>query len=103
MSMTKSDIVGIVSENPEIMKYGLPRKEVAMIVSKLIDKLKDNIKELDSGDRIELRGFGTFGVKLRKSRIARNPKTGEQVKVPARKSVYFKAGREMKGKVKGKK
>ena len=61
--------------------------------------MKISISKLSANDRIEFRGFGTFGVKKRKARTARNPKTGEQVNVPARKTVYFKAGRELKEKV----
>jgi integration host factor subunit beta len=74
----------------------MSRKEVAVVIVKFIEKLRESIENLNQNDRIELRGFGTFGIKKRKARIARNPKTGEEVKVPERKSPFFKAGREMK-------
>ena len=94
--LTKSDIVDIVFEDDEVKEYGISRKEVILVVSTFIEKLRKEIEKLDEEDRIELRGFGTFGIKKRKARVARNPKTGEPVQVPERKSPYFKAGREMK-------
>lgn len=54
---------------------------------------------LSKGQRIELRGFGSFSVGLRKPRKARNPATGESVQVPAKQVVRFKAGKEMREKV----
>ena len=94
--LTKSDIVEIVFQDAEVQEYGVSRKEVSAVVSKFIEKLRESIEKLEDDDRIELRGFGTFGIKKRKPRVARNPKTGAQVKVPERKSPYFKAGRDMK-------
>ena len=80
--MTKSDIVDIVFEDSEIKEYGMSRKEVGAVIATFIEKLRKAIEDLDEDDRIELRGFGTFGIKKRKARVARNPKTGEEVKVP---------------------
>ena len=94
--LTKSDIVDIVFDDDEVKEYGISRKEVSLVVSTFIEKLRKEIEKLNEYDRIELRGFGTFGIKKRKARVARNPKTGEPVQVPERKSPYFKAGREMK-------
>ncbi len=94
--LTKSDIVDIVFEDEDIREYGVSRKEVSLIVSKFVEKLRYAIENLEKEDRIELRGFGTFGVKTRKARIARNPKTGESVEVPERRAPYFKAGRDLK-------
>lgn len=102
-TVTKFDLAETVYEDSEIKEFGLSKKEVALLISTFISKLKESIENLDAGNRIELRGFGTFGIKQRKARIARNPKTGEAVKVPTRKSPVFKAGREMKGIVMGKK
>lgn len=94
--LTKADIVEIVYEDPEVREHGISRKETATIISKFIEKLRDCIENLGEDDRIELRGFGTFGIKKRKARIARNPKTGEEVRVPERKTPFFKPGREMR-------
>ena len=74
--MTKADLVERVAE-----KTGLTRTDVAVVVDSFLDTVK---KSLESGHNIEIRGFGTFKVKLRKARKARNPRTGEVVPVPDR-------------------
>ena len=86
-----------------------------MIRSELIDLIKDQSPELDnkdvekavelffneiisgltSGSRIELRGFGSFSLKIRAPRIARNPRTGDKVEVGSKLLPYFKAGKEL--------
>lgn len=58
-------------------------------------------RELATGQRIELRGFGSFGVKLRRARSARNPKTGAPVEVAARHTPFFRAGKELRDKLNG--
>ncbi len=62
------------------------------IVQKFLDQI---IGELNDGNRIELRNFGVFEVRTRKSRVARNPRTGEKVQVPEKKTVVFKPGKEL--------
>lgn len=62
------------------------------IVQHFLDQIVD---ELNEGNRIELRNFGVFEVRTRKSRIARNPRTGEKVQVPEKKTVVFKPGKEL--------
>jgi integration host factor subunit beta len=57
---------------------------------------KSIINALHRGDKIELRGFGSFRIRQRESRKGRNPKTGERVDVPAKKVPYFKPGKELK-------
>ncbi len=94
--LTKADIVEMVYETREVKDVGLSRKEVAIVISNFIEKLREAIENLKEDDRIELRGFGTFGIKKRKARVARNPKTGEEVRVPDRKTPFFKPGREMR-------
>jgi nucleoid DNA-binding protein len=74
-------------------KTGLTRTDVAVVVDSLIDVIK---KSLESGHNIEIRGFGTFKIKLRKARKARNPRTGEVVPVPDRKVPVFKPSNEFK-------
>ena len=54
-----------------------------------------------SGERIEIRGFGSFNIRQLKSRIARNPKTGEEVVLQAKYKTYFKPGKELKERVNG--
>jgi integration host factor subunit beta len=85
--MTKKDIIKRIGD-----AMGLPHVEVAKIVQMLFDGITDILVE---DGHIELRNFGVFKVKQRKARMARNPKTGEGVKVPSRRKVTFKAGKEL--------
>lgn len=98
--ITKADILEDIYGDIDIEEHSISRREVALVANKFLEKLKIAIIELDHKERIELRGFGTFGVRIRDSHIARNPKTGEKVDVPRRRVLYFKAGRDMKNAVK---
>lgn len=90
--MRKRDIVLKISQETEIKQ---------VIVKEVVQCTFDTIFEaLKSGKRIELRNFGVFQVKKRKKRIGRNPKTGEVVPVPERRTVVFKPGLEMKKHIK---
>ena len=87
--MTKSDLVAkIVNLNPNIYQ-----KEVGKLVDVFFNTIS---KAISKSDRVELRGFGAFDVKTREARIARNPKTGSVVAVPAKKIPFFKMGKGMK-------
>jgi len=86
--MTKADLVEEVS-----VKTGLTRTDVAVVVDAFLETVK---KSLEDGNNIEIRGFGTFKIKLRKARKARNPRTGEEVPVPDRKVPVFKPSNEFK-------
>jgi len=59
-------------------------------------------ESLRKGDRIEIRGFGSFQVKVREAREGRNPKTGEEVKIPAKRTPFFKVGKELKERIEAK-
>jgi integration host factor subunit beta len=86
---TKTEIVDSLCE-----KTGVGRKEVKNLIDKFIDELKD---ALVGGKVIELRGFGTFEIRVRKGRQkARNPRTGEPVSVMSHGTVVFRPGRELK-------
>ena len=89
--MTKRDMAKVIAED-----MGLTQNEAKEIVQKVFDEL--TVPLVQEG-RIELRNFGVFEVKKRKHRTARNPRTGEKVKVPAKLVVTFKAGREMEERV----
>ncbi len=89
--MTKADIVEDISE-----KTGLNKKEAFVVVDLMIENIK---KALSEGDKIELRGFGSFKVKKRNQRKARNPRTGETVDVPAKLVPFFKVSKALKDKV----
>ncbi len=86
--MIKNDIVNRVSQELEITKT---RAEGA--VDSFFEALKTAMKE---GERIELRGFGVFVVKPRKSGVGRNPRTGGEVPIPPGKTVRFKPGKEIR-------
>ena len=89
--MTKRDIVLTIAE-----KLAIPQVQTKEIVQKTFDTI---IETLVENGRIELRNFGVFEVRRRKPRNARNPKTGETVKVPAKYVVAFKPGKVMEAKV----
>ena len=86
--MTKADLVDEVSKVTE-----LSRKDSEVIVETLFDSI---IKALKTGDKLEVRGFGSFRIRERKARQGRNPKTGEKVNVPEKKVPYFKPSKELK-------
>ena len=89
--MTKADLVERVYE-----EIGLTKKDIAMVVDHLIEVISDS---LATGNNIEIRGFGSFKVKERKGRIARNPRTGDPVEVPSRMVPVFKPSKELKNRV----
>ena len=86
--MTKADLVEEVSKVTE-----LTRKDSEVIVDTLFESV---IKALRTGDKLEVRGFGSFRVRQRNARVGRNPKTGEKVEVPAKRVPYFKPSKELK-------
>jgi len=73
-------------------------RESETIVNAMFDEMA---KVLANGDRIEIRGFGSFGVKKRRARQGRNPKTGAVVKVEAKRIPFFRAGKELKLEING--
>ena len=77
-------------------KTGLTKKDTAEAVDEFLRAIK---LALQSGERIEIRGFGTFKVKERKARTARNPRTGDPVPLPSRKVPIFKVSKELKNRV----
>ncbi|MFN3480543.1 MAG: HU family DNA-binding protein [Thermodesulfovibrionales bacterium] len=87
--MTKSGLIDKVSENIN----ELTRKQTEIIVETVFESMKE---ALSRGEKVEIRGFGNFRLKKRKSRTARNPKTGETVEVPAKSILYFKVGKELR-------
>ena len=85
--MIKSDII-----NGVVNRTGSTRTKAEIAVETVFGAMK---KALERGDRIELRGFGVFTVKPRKTGIGRNPRTGAQVTIPPGKAVRFKPGKEL--------
>ncbi|MDD5355911.1 MAG: integration host factor subunit beta [Candidatus Omnitrophica bacterium] len=90
--MTKKDIVLKISDETNIKQI-----DVKKVVQKTFDCIIDSLVR---GEKVELRNFGVFKIKERRSRTGRNPRTGEVVPVPARKVAVFKPGLEMKHKIK---
>lgn len=86
--MTKAELVDEVARVVQLTK-----KQAETIVNIVFDSIVDSLRQ---GQKIELRGFGSFRLRSRKSRTGRNPKTGEKVEVPSKKIPYFKPGKELK-------
>jgi len=86
--MTKAELIEDVSRVAE-----LSRKDSETIVETIFESI---VKSLRTGDKIEIRGFGSFRTRQRNPRIGRNPKTGARVDVPAKKIPYFKPSKELK-------
>jgi len=86
--MTKADLVEQV-----IRVADLSKKQAEIIVNAVFQQI---IEALRHDDKIELRGFGSFRVRRRRSRLGRNPKTGDRVDVPSKRIPYFKPGKELK-------
>jgi integration host factor subunit beta len=91
--MTKSQLIEIVTEK---LAGSLSKKDTELIVNTLFRDMADALK---SGDKIEIRGVGSFKTITRGERLGRNPKTGEKVNVAEKKAVFFKPGKELKERV----
>ena len=91
--MTKAELIEEVSRVVE-----MTRKDSEVIVEAILDSV---VRALRTGDKIEIRGFGSFRTRSRQSRVGRNPKTGARVDVPAKRIPYFKPSKELKELVNG--
>jgi integration host factor beta subunit len=90
--MTKSELVEKIMETNGFLN----RKESELVVNIIFDSMT---KALKDGDKVEIRGFGSFTVREREAREARNPKNGEIVKISAKRTPFFKTGKELKERV----
>ena len=90
--LNKSDLILKILESDS----NLFKKDASKIVNVFFDTISEAISR---GERVELRGFGVFDVKVREARIARNPKNGEAVAVPAKKVPFFRMGKDMKDRI----
>ena len=91
-SMTKSELIEILSARHS----QLAPKDAELAVKTMLDAMSQTLAQ---GDRIEIRGFGSFGLNYRPPRTGRNPKTGEKVQVPKKYVPHFKAGKELRERV----
>jgi integration host factor subunit beta len=91
-AMTKSELIGRLAE-----RYGqLVAKDAEFAVKTIIDAMSQTLSE---GNRVEIRGFGSFHVNERPPRVGRNPKSGEKVLVPGKRVPHFKPGKELRERV----
>ncbi len=90
--MTKSELIIKLAEKNKI----LTESETEIGINLLLQTI---MKTLASNDRVEVRGFGSFGTLIRNSRNGRNPKSGEPVFVPSKKVPYFRVGKELRRRV----
>ncbi len=89
--MTKSQLIQTIGQRCQ-----LSAAQAELAVNTVLDGMSE---ALARGDRVELRGFGSFGTKVRQAREGRNPKTGQTVRVPEKRVVFFKAGKVMRERV----
>ena len=90
--MTKSDLIARLAERfPQLVA-----KDADFAVKMILDAMSE---ALAKGDRIEIRGFGSFSLNYRPPRVGRNPKSGDKVNVPAKWVPHFKAGKELRERV----
>ncbi len=87
--MTKSEFITELANSIDYLSH----KEATVIVNTFFDAIAE---ELIAGEKVELRGFGSFKVKERQSRVGRNPKSGTKVSVPSKKVPFFKPGKELR-------
>jgi len=86
--MTKADIVRTLAD-----QVGLTRREAAQTLAIVLEGV---IEAIETGEKVELRGFGSFRTRRRQSRQGRNPRTGARVSVPAKVVPYFKPGKQLR-------
>jgi DNA-binding protein HU-beta len=89
--MNKSQLVEVVA-----IKSGVKKKEAELVVNALTETILDSMK---NGEKVQIVGFGGFEVRERPGRVARNPRTGEQIEIESSKAPVFKAGKALKDSV----
>ena len=88
MAIVKSTLLKQLSKNyPNFLK-----KDLEKFSEIILNEIKQTLKR---GERVELRGFGVFSSNIQKARISRNPKTGEKVNTPKKKTIHFKIGKDL--------
>lgn len=87
--MLKKNLVNEVADNLD----GYLKKDIRQAVEIILDAMAD---ALDQGQRVEIRGFGSFSVRQRKARVSKNPKTGKTMDIPPRKSIHFTMSKSLK-------
>ncbi len=95
MSINKKDLIEIIAKEQD----QLPYKDIELSIKTIISSM---VKSLKKGERIEIRGFGSFSLRYRKPRVGRNPKSGQSVNIEERYVPHFKPGKSLKERVKQK-
>lgn len=90
--MTKSELIELISRKQNQLSHN----DVELAVNHIVDAM---ITAMAAGDRIEIRGFGSFSLHYRQARLGRNPKTGETVALPDKRVPHFKPGKELRERV----
>ena len=90
--MTKSDLIQSISSKLE----HLPARDVEIVINTMFQSMTDALKD---GDRIEIRGFGSFSVRHRRARMGRNPKTGTSIAVPPKRVPFFTVGHDLRKRI----
>ncbi len=90
--MTKSEIIELIARR----QTQFSQKDIELAVNQIVDSM---IETLSQGERIEIRGFGSFSLHYRKARVGRNPKTGETVSLPDKRVPHFKPGKSLRERV----
>ena len=93
MSINKKELIELISREQD----QLPQRDIELAIKTIINSM---LNSLTSGKRLEIRGFGSFSLRYRKSRIGRNPKSGQSVEIKERYVPHFKPGKNLKLKVK---
>jgi len=91
--LTKAELVREVAE-----RTGMTKKDTALVVNAVFETVMD---ALSKGEKVQIAGFGIFEVRERAERVGRNPRTGEEIKIPPRKVPVFRVGKELRTKVTG--
>ncbi len=87
--MTKSELIEQLTDRHELLN----KRDAEMVINLIFGGIST---ALSQGERVEIRGFGSFSVRERDAREARNPKSGELVEIPSRKTPFFKTGKELR-------
>jgi len=90
--MTKSELIERLSDEYDLLN----KRDAEAVVNLIFGGISDALAQ---GDRVEIRGFGSFSVREREAREARNPKSGQLVKIPSRRTPFFKTGKELRERV----
>ena len=95
MSINKKDLIEVIAKEQD----QLPYRDIELSVKTIINSMVNSLRK---GERIEIRGFGSFSLRYRKSRVGRNPKSGQSVNIEERYVPHFKPGKNLKERVKQK-